>query len=152
MLQSCDLILYKGNGLVSKLIRLFSKSSFSHVALVLDEFHLLEIDWKYKSKIRHISYSKNNYDVYRYEGINDSQKQLILENIYSLINIKYSHWENFRSLLYIWFKIRTKDDKSKMNCLELVNDSYKKADIILSNFDTIIFEDIIKNKKLIKID
>ena len=68
-----------------------------------------------------------------------------MENVYSLINTKYSHYENFRTLLSKWFKIKTKDDESKMNCLELVNDSYKKANITLSNFDTIVFEDIINN-------
>jgi len=150
MISKCDLIFYRGNGLISKSIRFLSNSKYSHIGLILDKFHVLEIDWKYKSKIRHISYKKENYDVYEYVGLTNLQKYKIINYTYNIIGRKYSHYENFRTLLYLWLRIKLSDDTQHQNCVELTVDAYKNgANIdLINNKDIVIFEDILKNPRI----
>lgn len=150
-LQPFDIIFYKGNSIISKTIRYFTVSTYSHVGLVLDDLHIVEIDWKFPLKIRHLQYKSNNYDVYRVKVLTNTQKEKMLEFISLKLNTEYDHWENFRFLLWKYFKIKTKDDIDKFNCIEFVVDCFKYAGVNLSDKDIVSFNDLIYSERLIRI-
>jgi uncharacterized protein YycO len=147
-----DLLFYKGNSIVSKVIKYFTGSTYSHVGLVLDGLHIVEIDWKFPLKIRHLKYNSRNYDIYRIDNLNEKQKEKMLEFVNFKLNTEYDHWENIRFLLWKFFKIKTKDDIDKFNCIEFIVDCFKYAGISLSDKDIVSFDDLINSGMLIKIE
>lgn len=80
-MRAGDVIFVRGAGLVSKLVLLFDKGSFSHVAIAVSESEVLETNWNMKSKIVKFHYTD-------YEEIDlllsDNQRKNI-----SMISIKY---------------------------------------------------------------
>jgi hypothetical protein len=60
-----DILFYKGNSLISHLIEKQTHSPYSHVAMVLDDKHIIEIDRNYNLRINHINYSSKSFDIYR---------------------------------------------------------------------------------------
>jgi hypothetical protein len=67
-LQRYDLLFVKGKTLESRVIEDVAHSPYSHVAIVLDEWHIIETDWRYPLKVKHMHYTPEEYDVYRYYG------------------------------------------------------------------------------------
>ncbi|ECP9029755.1 hypothetical protein FU976_08040 [Campylobacter jejuni] len=74
MIQAGDIILVRGNTpVISRAIRWFTNSEYTHVALAVTEDLILEIDINKDLAIRPLTHE--NYDVYRYKnGLTMSQK------------------------------------------------------------------------------
>lgn len=129
-LQCGDMILCKNKGLLSRIVKWFTDSEYSHVALVLDEKHLYHTNYNTNLKITHMIYPRNSYDVYRVIGEYDKDK--LQEFIYNNINNKY----DFMDIVKIIFRINTDDKDNEYICSELVRRAYEYAGLKLVD-DTI---------------
>jgi|GEM_PF-1822918 len=127
-----DIVFYKGKSPISNIIKMFTKSKYSHVALVLDKYHLFETNWSHPAQINHIKYRTKDYDIYRYKShLTNRQKVLIDDYIQSVLDSKYDFKFLFSRGLKILFNVKIKDDKSRMTCDELVYLAFKNAGIDL---------------------
>lgn len=127
-----NLLFYKGDGLISRVIQKVTKSEYSHVALVLDDFHLLETDWKYPVSIRHIMYVKSDYDVYEFDfNITPEQEIVLLRFIYNELNRKYDWKFLITRWFNIMFKSKVKDDHLSYTCDDLIYEAFLQIGIRL---------------------
>lgn len=145
LIKQYDILFYKGDSFLSNIIRCITKSKYSHCGIFIDENHVVEINWNFKYKIRHIKYSKDKYDVYR--CIANFDKNMMNKYIHYTIGQSYDFGELFRCL---GFKL--KDNKSKVICSECVFDAFEYAGIRLLDCDVVTPQDLTQSKYLVKIN
>lgn len=118
--------------LIGKLIKYFTKSSYSHICVYIGNGIAIEADG-YVGKInyRDINDYKNNLDIYTCD-MTGEQRKIICKYAISQIGQKYDYMLIFVLFLRKIFKlkIRFKDSKSDI-CSELCNDAYLKANMRL---------------------
>jgi hypothetical protein len=118
-------IFHKGDSLIAKVIRKFSK--FSHVALQIDIIHTLETNYKTPISIEHFAYEKGTYDVYEfYRPLTDEEIQIIHQFIFSNLNKKYDWIFIFSRLGNILFNTKIKSTPNRYTCDELIYASFKQ--------------------------
>lgn len=72
-----DIIFVRGNTVISKLIRFFDKGKgFTHVAIALDDNHVLDAQYPWGVRIRHFRFS--DYEVIRVPIDVDKAKEYLL--------------------------------------------------------------------------
>lgn len=141
MFQPFQLLFYKGNSLVGKLIRLFSKD-YSHCAMFLDQFHTLELAWNKPSVIAHFAYKKKSYDVYQLNiQLNDEQKQIILQYITNNIKSGYDWIFLITRMFYLIFGTPIKNSKKTKTCDEMIVDAFRQIGIHLVDESTLLTPD-----------
>ncbi|MEK3745858.1 hypothetical protein NST23_24605 [Brevibacillus sp. FSL K6-0770] len=67
-LKRFDLLFVRGQSPLARAIQWFTDSLYSHVAIVLDDMHIAETDWRFPLQWNHNNYPPWQYDVYRYRG------------------------------------------------------------------------------------
>src|SRR5690606_17256948 len=89
--QPLDLLFYKGNSILARLIRYISKSEqYSHCSIFIDHLHLLETSWKQPNVIAHFGYRYTEYDVYRINlELTEDQKTAVMEFLQQRVNRSY---------------------------------------------------------------
>lgn len=132
-MKAGDIILVKGKNPISLLVRFFTNSVYSHVALAISENYVLEIDATYTLQIR-----KNNYtcyDVYRLKReLLPSELSTLLRYAHSLIGKKYDFMRIFSLVFELSLHLRGKkifDDSNKLICSDLIDSSYKQINVDL---------------------
>jgi hypothetical protein len=130
-MEPFDLLFYRGKGIVSKAVKQFSDSPYSHVALVLDEYHLLEANWNHPLSIRHISYRRSDYDVYRVVGLEERQKEKIREYIQQTINAGYDYRLVISHVFHYFFKGKLIHDENRFDCSEWIDLAFMYAGVNL---------------------
>jgi hypothetical protein len=135
-LESFDVLFYKGKGVISSLIKRFTKSEYSHCAIVLDRYHLLETDWKYPASIKHLNYNSADYDIYRVTSLTDAQKAQLDDFLTAHLQSAYDYasiWERF---LYVAFRKPFKRAPSTAyTCDELIVEAFKSVGVLLAEDD-----------------
>lgn len=152
-----DVILVRGRGIISLLIRLVTRSKYSHVALALSDKHVLEIDWKYRLKINEIHY--NHYDIYRfYRELNHDEIFKLLNFAYSVIGTKYDFKQIFSLFLEYTFNIKSDylfNNPKKLICSDVVDLAYKEIGVDLipnKEYQNVTPHDVSTSPKLKKIE
>lgn len=56
-----DVVFVRGTGIISKLVRLFDKGSFSHVAIAVSDTEVIETNWNMRSKI--VEFHYEDYEI-----------------------------------------------------------------------------------------
>lgn len=130
-MQEFDLIFYKGDGFISKVVKKVTDPPYSHVALVLDSYHLVEANWKNPLSIRHISYPKWDYDIYRVEGLTEQQKKKLRRYINETIGAGYDYKLVLSHLFKYFFKGKLLNSPSRYDCSEWVTLAFLYAGIEL---------------------
>lgn len=131
-MKKYSLLFYKGNSFVSKIIKLFTKSDYSHVAMVLDEYHVIETDWRFPVSIRHIKYNKTDYHIYHLNiELTQEQEECIKKFIYEEIDKKYDLKFFFTRWFKIMFDCKTYDDVNAYTCDDLIYEAFLRAGIKL---------------------
>lgn len=156
MIEIGDVLLVKGKGLVSFLVKLFTRSKYSHVALAVSNNRVIEIDWKYRLQIRSIEHEE--YDVYRLNrGLTNEETFIILSYVYSLIGSKYDFSKIFSLVFEILFSRRGKrifDNPNKFICSDIIDSAYQKIGVDLvphyADQDTTP-DDLSKSKMLVMV-
>lgn len=128
-----DVLLFKGKGIISKLIQKFTHSPYSHAAIYYKDNLLIESDWGgVQTSGISTKYHDADYDVFRYDKkVSMKQKKNALRFAKSQLGKGY----DYGGLLGIGFDIlfhkkrNPFDSKIKYWCSELVADSYLNARI-----------------------
>jgi hypothetical protein len=155
-LKPCDLILVHGkNNFISEAIEEITKSNYSHVAGVIsDDGTLVEAEGF--EKTGQVPLSKyTDYDVYRYEGLTEEKKDLILKYISSQVGGHYNYFllviEFIRYVFHI--TLPYKEPYKSHICSMLWNDAFKSVGITLCTWTKIASpSDISQSKLLTKIN
>jgi hypothetical protein len=146
-------IFYKGESLVGKLVKSVSKSEYSHISLLLDDFHCLELNYKSPTSIQHFSYPRGSYHLYRLNIVlNNYQLTQLNRFIRNRISTKYD-WKYIisRGLNFI-FGTPIINSKGRYNCDELIIEGFKSLGVSLIEDDVKLSpETLSKSSKLVKL-
>jgi len=142
-----DVLAYKGYLPHSQIIKSIIKSDYSHVCLYIGNGKLVEADYS-GIEYANIDKYKGRLDIYTCD-LTDSQRKQICDYAISRIGQKYDYLLLFFLFLRKLFKLRFrfKDRKADI-CSELVNDSYKEANVILSRKKYPSPQEVVESKSL----
>lgn len=110
------LLFYKPKTLMGRLIKFFSpllfnkEAKYSHVGIMLDRLHVLDINGGKSSQIRHINVNEEDYDVVNIDLSYDQQTKFC-KTIGRYLNLEYDYFK----------AINLHDNYNKYTCYELVN-------------------------------
>lgn len=150
MLSQFDIVFYRGTSLISRTITTLSKSRYSHVALVLDDLHTLECDYKTPTAIRHFDYKDKTYDVYELvTPLTDEQRQGILKFIRENLGKKYDWRYIFSRGLNFLFGTKIYNHPDRYDCDELIVDAFKSQGIDLVE-GTELFPEVLSKSKHVR--
>lgn len=129
-LRRFDLLFIKGESLIGRAVRCVTGSPYSHVAIVVDEWHVAETDWRYPLQIRHLGYRPEEYDIYRYKD-SFAPYQLYIILRWNL-NTPYDTLQSLTNGLYLLTGLPILDAPNRMNCSETVDRMFAAAGIRLT--------------------
>ncbi len=130
-LRRFDLLFVLAKTVVGRVISEVTASPYSHVAIVLDEWHVAETDWRYPLQPRHISYAPGDYHVYRCrEELTDIQKRHMSLFLHYHLNTPYDLVQSISNGLHlIVAKFGIIDRPDRFNCSEAAARMYRAAGI-----------------------
>lgn len=135
-LKSCDILLYKGTGAVSKLIQWKTTSAYSHVSVVVDgEMSLaIESNTGSQSGVRALDLRKLDakiVDVFRIKKENGFKPEQVISYLVSCLGCKYDYPGVFYlGLLKVLGQQKKANEwqiKKDYFCSELVYEAFKSA-------------------------
>ncbi|MED1201935.1 hypothetical protein [Heyndrickxia acidicola] len=127
MFQPFNFVFYRGNSWISRIIKLFTKGQYSHVALMLDHIHILQTDYKTPVSIQHFNYKSKSYDVYELAiELTEQQKKLLIDYIKVNLSDKYDWKYIITRALNILFGTPVIKSKGQVNCDELIVDGFRE--------------------------
>lgn len=130
-MQEFDILFYKGKSIISKTIQRFTKSPYSHVALVITPDLIVETDWYYPVRYRENVYVHEEFTIKRYEHLTDEQKEKILEYINEHLDTRYDYIQIIYHVLNILFGWKVRNDPNTFTCSELIDRAFMYAGIDL---------------------
>ena len=156
--KSCDIISTWDNSLISKLIRLITKSKVSHTAIMYDNKFIIESSF-FGVRIVHIDNFKSRCNFYvsriRY-GLNEDETVKIISYLQSKYKYKYDFLQLFTIGLHKLFGIKILNNHQKYICSELIWEAYNYADIEIvpqvDESDDVIPSDILESINLIVVE
>lgn len=135
-LEVGDIILVKPYSLISRIIAFFTKSDYSHTAIVYDiddPVLIIDTDWIY-TKIRPLKYYEDKgYNVYRVkEGLNKEDKLVIKQLMRHNLDKQYDYIQLISYLNRLVFKVnKIVNNPDKFVCSEMVDFFYNNIGIDL---------------------
>jgi len=155
MLIPFNIVFYKGTSLVSRIIRFLTHGNYSHCAMVIGRFSLLQLDWKTPVTIKFLEYKVNTYDIYELTfELTDDEKEQLLDFMRKRINTSYD-WKFIISRGFnLTFNTRIIHSKEKYNCDELIVEAYRSVlgvDLLCGDYK-MTPENLSKSKLLRKIN
>ncbi|WP_027416196.1 hypothetical protein [Aneurinibacillus terranovensis] len=134
-LKRYDLLFVRGKSLVSQTIEDVTHSQYSHVAIVLDEWHIAETDWRVPLQVKHMHYTPDEYDVFRYRGeLTFSQMDAMDAFLHSKLNTPYDRVQVITNGLHLLFGRRIRNDPSRFDCSETAARMFAATGIYLAAF------------------
>lgn len=114
-LQSGDVIFVRGSSLLSKLIRYFDGGEFTHVAIVIDDKHVLDSQYPLGVRIRHFRFAD-------YEAV---RLPIDVETAKKYIGYKY----DFKQFFWYAFRVgKIWNTPNQFICSELVAHTVGRED------------------------
>lgn len=157
-LQPGDIILFKGKGFISKMVQFFTKSNYTHAAMMISDKQMIEANWYKKVNIVDFIYDVDIMEVYRYkEKLDINQTIQIVQNSYTMLD-KYYDYSQVISYVFEFFLGKHFNNPFNLGnfiiCSELIDKSYKFAniDLVPSRMDgNVTPGDLSKSLEIIKI-
>lgn len=115
-MQAGDIIFVRGNSLLSSIIKHFDNGEFTHVAIALDDKHVIEADCFKRVSIAHLKY--DDYEIVSLPV----DAFFIAEKAFSYIGKRYDYIQIFSYMSRKFFKTGVINDPSALICSELVAD------------------------------
>ena len=154
-LQAYDILLFKGEFIISKIIEWFTDSKYSHAGLYLGNWTIAEalpdgiiIDF--------LKDRPMGYDVFRYKyPLTNMQKDRLNEFVYLKIATKYNYKELFACLLKEKLGIDFPFVDDKLICSQFVDLSYRYAGINLVDLEKgkiVTPKNLSESKLLVRVD
>lgn len=154
-LRTGDLIFCSGNYFFSRLIQKFTKSVWSHVGIIYKDDELDRILVLESEKLYGVRFAPLSKYVKDYHGKNKPYKgKVIIARVNATTNYKqaisfgmdeltkpYDNLEVMRIAIRILFGITRRESNRNYICSELVQECFKKNDIIFKDNDTKISPD-----------
>ena len=135
-IQFGDILFFKGSSIFSRVVQWITKSQFSHCSIIINKYHIVEISWNYKLKIRHLHYKDNEFAIKRYiDELTEEQKQLMYEFIIDKLNTEYDIIQTLGYLFKKIFGFKVINNKKLYNCSEFCDVCYKSIEIDLIKND-----------------
>lgn len=153
-LRRFDLLFVRGRSLIGQVIQAVTRSPYSHVAIVLDQWHVAETDWKYPLKVRHLTYPAGTFDVYRYRGELTAVQVAAMERfLHEKLTTPYDYLQTITNGLYLLVGLPIRDAPGRMNCSETVDRMFAAAGIDLcpAVLGQVTPADLARSEKLQKI-
>lgn len=153
-LQPFDLLFVYGRTWIGRVISKVTRSPYSHVAVVLDQRHIAETDWRKPLQIGHLNYKVIDYDVYRYRfGLTDKQKKVMEEFIDSKLGTKYDLLQTITNGLFVLTGFPIRDAPDRMNCSETVDRMFAAAgiDLLPGALGKVTPGELARSEKLMKV-
>jgi uncharacterized protein YycO len=129
-----DIVFFKGQSWISKIIQKLTGSPYTHVALAMSSDSILEADRFVNTRVRTIE-NHEIYCVMRYKnGLTPEQRKIIFEDGMKTIGTKYDYPQVFMWLIRLLFNYKGQgivNNANRLYCSELVDRLYKKAGIDL---------------------
>ncbi|RNB72190.1 hypothetical protein [Brevibacillus panacihumi] len=153
-LKRFDLLFVRGSSPLARLIQWVTRSPYSHVAIVLDELHVAETDWRFPLQRNHNNYPPWQYDVYRYRGeLTAAQAAVMTEFIHAHIGTPYDFLQTVTNGLYLLTGLPIRDAPNRMNCSETVDRMFSSAGISLTTLDVgkVTPADLVRSSNLQKV-
>lgn len=164
-IESCDILMVKNRGWISRLIRIITRGHYDHCAVFVNEYEIVEaipagVKLNNIQKYKDVELKGNSkYDIYRFPGLLLEKKEKIVEFLRKEIGTKYDE----KQFIILWLRyifhisrkkpIERKQDK-KWICSELLGEAFFSAGIRISDRvspDTLVPADIARNKDIIKL-
>lgn len=145
--MKADIIACYPKNIIGKLISFISKCEISHVAIMIDDEHIIESDW-FGVRVRKLKNFKSKYLILRCEELTEIQKDKIIKFVTNSINTEYDYKLLIGLGLKKFFNINIKlfNQTDKYICTELIIETFKSVGIRLSN--SLYPESILKSNKL----
>lgn len=150
--QPLDLLFYKGNSILARLIRYISKSEqYSHCAIFIDNLHLVETSWKQPNVIAHFGYRYAEYDVYRINvELTDGQKHHVMDYLQRRINRSYDFKYIITRAGNFLFGTEVKISDGKYTCDKLILEAFKGIGIDLLEKHLVLSPDALSHSRYLK--
>lgn len=149
-----DILFHKGKTPIARIIKKLTKEPYSHCAFFISDFHLLQLDYKSPTVIKHLEYPRGNYDVYELiTPLTEQEKEKVINFIMQRIRTSYDFKLIFSRLFNILIGTPIINSKNKYNCDELVRDALRSVGINLIDDDSPLSPgELAKSKLLRKIE
>lgn len=131
-IQPGDILLISGNTLVDKIIKLVTRSPYSHVVGVVNPNQVVEILPLSTARFKKIQDYTGRADVFTCERLSNDDRRKIVDYVTGKIGASYDYyliiWEASRYLFnWVW----PYDNKDSCLCSTLWSEAYRKAGIDL---------------------
>jgi uncharacterized protein YycO len=124
-MQACDVVFFRGKGIVGSLISWFTQSPYSHVGLAIDGAHIIQAYRFVQTGIVPFEYDPSIHRVYRLD-LTEQQKKDILYYAVSIIGTEYDYWQ----LIGLLFNKRGLfDSANKLICSEVIDKAFYYAGV-----------------------
>lgn len=126
-----DIVFYRPTGLIGWAISKITRSEYSHVALAIDAYNIIEADKFIKSRISNLYYIENIHSVYRLKDTTDQQRQQIVNNAMTMLDVGY----DYKQILGLYFRLvfhkeySTFNQANKYICSEIVDNAFIQAEV-----------------------
>ncbi|QIA28507.1 putative papain-like amidase enzyme [Phage f2b1] len=130
-IQPGDVIFYKPTSLVGWIISKLTHSDYSHVALAVDAYNIVEADKFIKSRVSNLYYVDSINSVYRLNNATDDQKHIIVNHALTMVGMRYDYKQIFGLFLRLTFRkdYSTFNTANKYICSEIVDTAFLMADV-----------------------
>ncbi|MGI2327566.1 hypothetical protein [Planococcus sp. YIM B11945] len=150
MLEQFDLIFYKGETPIARAIKRLTNSEYSHVAMVIDPLHLVQLDWKTPVSIQHLAYPISQYDTYRLKtALTDEEKVKVILFMREWISTGYDWKLIFSRFFNILFGTPIISSVKRYNCDELIVDAFRHVGVNLIKDDVKMTPDTLAKSELL---
>jgi len=151
MLKPFNIVFHKGRTPISRIIKKLTKEPYSHCAFVISDFHLLQLDYKSPTVIKHLEYPRRNYDTYELiTPLTNEEKERVINFIIARINTSYDFQFIFSRMFNILLRTPIINSKNKYNCDELVRDALRSVGINLIEDDSNLSPGELAKSKLLR--
>lgn len=157
-LQPGDIVLFKGKGLFAKIVRFFTRSNYSHTAMLITDTTMIEANWNKRVNIVDFVYDPEVMEIYRYKDcLTFSQQINIVQSSYEMLDKYYDY---LQVLSYILEYFIGKHYNNPFNiddfiiCSELIDKAYKSNMIELVPWrdeGNVSPDDLAKSKEITRI-
>lgn len=124
-MQAGDIVFVRGESVISKIVRMFDKGRYSHVALAVSSTHVVDADFKTKVQIR--KFSEEDFDVVDLR-LPEEKRDVVVHEAIQLVGANYDY-------LQILGYIFSKELGTPKNyiCSELIHVLMKKVGVHVGN-------------------
>lgn len=126
-----DIVFYRPTGLIGWAISKITRSEYSHVALAIDAYNIIEADKFIKSRISNLYYIEEIHSVYRLKGASELQKHQVVNNAMTMLGVGY----DYKQIMGLYLRLVFHRDSSTFNtankyiCSEIIDNALIMADI-----------------------